>query len=254
MLGDKVIVVTGGAGLLGRQFCKAIAASRGIAIVADVDLDAARTVATGITASGGRADAVAVDITSATSLRSLIDAVLKSRGRVDAVVNAAYPRNRNWGAKLEDVGFADFCENLSMHLGGYYLVAQQFALQFREQGGGNIVNLGSIYGTQAPRFDIYEGTTMTVPVEYAAIKAGVIQLTRYFAQYFKNDGIRCNTLSPGGILDGQPGTFLGKYASHCGGKGMLDAGDVVGALLFLLSDASRHLTGQNLIVDDGFCL
>lgn len=254
MLNDKTIVVTGGAGLLGRQFCKAIGASRGAVIVADVDIGAARDVAQGIEASGGVAEARLLDITDASSIRVLIDAVQEARGRIDAVVNCAYPRSRNWGAKLEDVGYADFCENLSLQLGGCYLVAQQFALHFRAQGGGNIVNLASIYGTQAPRFDVYAGTAMTMPVEYAAIKAAVIQLTRYFAQYFKADGVRCNALSPGGIRDRQPEDFLERYASHCGSKGMLDPGDVVGTLLFLLSDASRHMTGQNLIVDDGFCL
>jgi NAD(P)-dependent dehydrogenase (short-subunit alcohol dehydrogenase family) len=95
---------------------------------------------------------------------------------------------------------------------------------------------------------------MTTPVEYAAIKSAVIHLTQYFAAYFKKDGIRCNSLSPGGILDRQPDSFLTAYAAHCGTKGMLDPADILGALLFLLSDASRYMTGQNLVVDDGFTL
>jgi len=91
-------------------------------------------------------------------------------------------------------------------------------------------------------------------VEYAAIKSSVIHLTRYFAQYFKRDGIRCNSLSPGGILDKQPESFLESYKSFCGTKGMLDSQDVIGTLLFLLSDASKYITGQNLVIDDGFSL
>ena len=175
-------------------------------------------------------------------------------GRIDAVVNNAYPRNHSWGRKLEDVSYGDFCENVSLHLGGYFLVAQRFALYFRAHSGGNIVNMASIYGTLAPRFDIYGDTQMTMPVEYAAIKSAIIHLTRYFAQYYKAQGIRCNTLSPGGIRDRQPDAFVEKYDSYCGEKGMLDADDIAGSLLFLLSDASRYVTGQNVIVDDGFGL
>jgi NAD(P)-dependent dehydrogenase (short-subunit alcohol dehydrogenase family) len=184
----------------------------------------------------------------------LIAVVHATYGRIDAVVNNAYPRNKSWGKKLEDVAYDDFCENVGLHLGGYFLVAQKFALYFRANGGGNIVNMASIYGTQTPRFELYAGTEMTMPVEYAAIKSAVIQLTQYFAQYFKADAIRCNSLSPGGIRDHQPQVFLKKYGSYCGTKGMLDPGDIVGALIFLLSDSSRYMNGQNLIVDDGFCL
>ena len=105
-----------------------------------------------------------------------------------------------------------------------------------------------------PRFEVYDGTAMTMPVEYSAIKAGVVQLTRYFAQYFKGSGIRVNCISPGGILDNQPESFLTAYNSHCASKGMLVPQDVLGALLFLLSDESRFMTGQNIVVDDGYSL
>jgi NAD(P)-dependent dehydrogenase (short-subunit alcohol dehydrogenase family) len=254
MLNDKVIVVTGGAGLLGQHFCRAIARDGGTAIVADRDLATAEKVAAEIQASKGRSQAVALDITDPQSVEQLIASLHTTYGRIDAVVNNAYPRNKNWGKKLEDVSYADFCENVGLHLGGYFLVAQKFALYFRAHGGGNIVNMGSIYGTQNPRFDIYAGTAMTTPVEYAAIKSAVIQLTRYFAQYFKTDGTRCNSLSPGGILDAQPESFLQNYRDYCGTKGMLEPSDIVGALIFLLSDASRYMNGQNLLVDDGFCL
>lgn len=254
MLRDQVVVVTGGAGLLGRQFCAAIAKQNAIAVVADVSLDAARSLAAEIRSHAGRAEDAALDITSPASVDTLIRSLYERHGRIDAVVNNAYPRNARYGSKLEDVTYADFCENLDLHLGGYFLVAQKFALVFRAQGHGNIVNIASIYGTRAPRFSIYAGTPMTMPVEYAAIKSGIIQLTRYFAQYFKTDGVRCNALSPGGIADGQAEEFLRHYNEFCGRKGMLEAVDLAGALIFLLSDASRYMTGQNLVVDDGFTL
>jgi len=195
-----------------------------------------------------------LDITSSTSVGTLISELRGRHGHIHAVVNNAYPRNRNYGRKLEDVTYPDFCENIGLHLGGYFLVAQQFGLFFREQGGGNIINMSSIYGVATPRFEIYSGTSMTMPVEYAAIKAAIIHLTRYFAQYFKGTGIRVNCLSPGGIIDNQPEAFLLKYNAFCNSKGMLDSGDLGGALLFLLSDDSKFITGQNLIVDDGWSL
>lgn len=255
MLNGKVIVVTGGAGLFGRTFIDGIAAVGGIAIAADINLGAAEEIAKALPpASSGRIEAAQLDITSDESIRSLIGDLHKRHGRVDAVVNNAYPRNSNYGRKLEDVSYADFCENLNMHLGGYFLVTQQFCKIFREQGGGNVINMSSIYGFMTPRFEVYDGTAMTMPVEYSAIKAGVVQLTRYFAQYFKGSGIRVNCISPGGILDNQPESFLTAYNSHCASKGMLVPQDVLGALLFLLSDESRFMTGQNIVVDDGYSL
>ncbi|HDL01184.1 MAG TPA: SDR family oxidoreductase, partial [candidate division Zixibacteria bacterium] len=185
---------------------------------------------------------------------ALIDKIENMYGRVDGLVNNAYPRNSNYGRKLEEVSYEDFCENVSSHLGGYFLVSQQFGLLFRERSGGSIVNMASIYGTMAPRFDIYSETNMTIPVEYAAIKSGIIQLTRYFAQYFKGDSVRVNSISPGGVLNNQPEAFLKQYNAHCGAKGMLDPEDITGSLLFLLSDSSKYITGQNIIIDDGFSL
>lgn len=255
MLNNKIVVVTGGAGFLGRSFVRAIAAQGGIAVVADIDAEASNRVAEEIASDyPGRVAAATLDITDKTSVCALIAEVRERYGRIDAVVNNAYPRNHNYGSKLEEVTYADFCENTSLHLGGYFLVAQQFSLFFRAQGNGNIINMSSIYGSMAPRFEVYAGTPMTMPVEYAAIKSAVIHLTRYFAQYFKGDHIRVNCLSPGGILDKQPEVFLQAYNAHCNMKGMLDPSDITGTLLFLLSDASKYMTGQNIVVDDGFTL
>ena len=252
--GEHVVIVIGGAGRLGKTFCRALATAGYAVVVADADAVGARHVAEAIRKDGRRAEAQGVDITDAASIDALIAMVLARFDRVDAVVNAAYPRNANYGRRFEEVAYADFCENSNLHLGGYFLVSQRFALCFRARGGGSIVNVSSIYGAMAPRFDVYEGTEMTMPVEYAAIKSAIIHLSRYVAQYFKSDGVRCNVLSPGGIRDGQPRAFLERYDAYAGSKGMLDAADVCGALLFLVSDASRFVTGQNLIVDDGFSL
>lgn len=255
MLDEIVVVVTGGAGLLGRVFARDIVQHGGIAIVADIDIAAATQFVSELPAGyADRAYAMQLDITDTASVTALISAAFERFGRIDSVVNNAYPRNSNYGRKLEDVTYEDFCQNLSLHLGGYFLVAQQFGLFFRSQQKGNIINMASIYGVMAPRFEIYSDTQMTMPVEYAAIKSAVIHLTRYFAQYFKNDHIRVNSLSPGGVLDQQPESFLRNYRAFCSSKGMLEGTDISSVLLFLLSDASKYLTGQNLVVDDGFSI
>ena len=117
-----------------------------------------------------------------------------------------------------------------------------------------LINISSIYGVIAPKFEIYENTLMTTPVEYAAIKSGLIHLTKYMAKYFKGMNIKVNTLSPGGILDSQPEDFLVKYKKECSNKGMLNKSDLKGTLIYLLSDMSKYVNGQNIIVDDGFSI
>jgi NAD(P)-dependent dehydrogenase (short-subunit alcohol dehydrogenase family) len=254
-LAGKIVVITGGAGLLGRAFAHGIASLGGRPILADINFAEAQLASEELSnLFQVPVEAAYLDITNIASVSALVEDLNKRFGRIDAVVNNAYPRNQNYGRRLEDVTFEDFCENVNGHLGGYFLVAQQFCVAFKTQGYGNLVNMSSIYGSMAPRFEVYQGTQMTMPVEYAAIKSSVVHLTRYFAQYFKGHGIRVNCLSPGGILATQPPEFLAAYNAHCASKGMLAPEDVVGALLFLLSDESRFMTGQNLFIDDGFSI
>jgi len=255
LLVGKLIVVTGGAGLLGREFCEGIASQNGIAVLADTNFEAAQAQANIICSKyPGRAIAALMDITSITSVNAAISELHEKWGKIDAVVNNAYPRNKRYGKRMEEVTYEDFCDNISLHLGGYFLVAQQFIAYFRNQGHGNIVNMSSIYGVVAPHFEIYSETEMTMPVEYAAIKSGVLQLTKYFSSYLKGTNIRVNAISPGGIYDGQPEIFMRKYKNLCASKGMLDKIDVVGTLIFLLSGMSTYINGQNLIIDDGLSI
>ena len=254
-LQDRLFCVTGGAGLLGKVFCTAIAAAGGRVIVSDHDADRAQATAEAINAAHpGRAIARAMDITDETSVTALLSDLPREHGPIHGLVNNAYPRNARYGRKLEEVTYADFCDNMALHAGGYFLTSQKFAAYLAATGGGSIVNLSSIYGVIAPRFEVYEGTPMTMPVEYAAIKAAVLHLTRYFAQYYRKAGVRVNAISPGGIFDNQPEPFVRAYGAQAGQKGMLDKEDLAGTLVYLLSDAARHMTGQNLIVDDGFTL
>ncbi|HAT39088.1 MAG TPA: flagellin modification protein A [Polynucleobacter sp.] len=252
---DLVIVVIGGAGLLGKVFCMDLVKRGAVVIVADNNIHKATEVAKEISFSGvGNAYPFALDITEKRTVISLIYNLKARHGRIDAVVNSAYPRGPNYGRLVEDVTYEDFCTNVNVHLGGYFLVSQQFGIFFKEQGYGNLINLASIYSYMPPRFEIYRDTKMTMPVEYAAIKAGILQLTRYFASYYKGTGIRFNCLSPGGILDGQEIAFRSKYDAHCNSKGMLEAKDVSGSLVYLLSDESKYLTGQSINIDDGYSI
>ena len=249
---DKVVIVTGGAGLLGRTFCQAIANNGGIAVVAEYDIAIAEKLCTSL--ENASIVPAQVNITDKNSIKALIATISEKYGRIDALVNSAYPRNKNYGKHFFDVAYSDFCENVGMNLGGYFLTSQQFAAYFEKQGYGNIINLASIYGVIAPRFEIYDNTHMTTPVEYAAIKSGLIHLTKYMAKYFKGKNIRVNTISLGGIEDKQPEPFLKAYKEFCLNKGMLDAKDISGTVLYLLSDLSEFVNGQNIVVDDGFTL
>ena len=237
MLNNQVVVVTGGAGLLGQAFVRAIVANHGTAVIADIHADKGQAVCASIAQelNTDKLSFVQVDITSKDSLHNAIQLLQDQYGRIDAVVNNAYPRNSQYGRSFEDVEYSDFCENLGLNLGGLFLTSQQFAQHFQKQGHGNIINIASVYGVIAPKFEIYANSTMTMPVEYAAIKSGVIHLTAYMAKLFKNQNIRVNCISPGGILDQQPRSFLDAYKANSLNKGMLDVSDLTGTLVFLLS-------------------
>lgn len=249
---DNVVVVTGGAGLLGKEFCQAIATNGSIAIMAERELSVAKKAVEALGME--RIIPAQIDITDINSIQKLITSISEKFGKIDALINSAYPRNKNYGNDFFEVTYNDFCENVGMNLGGYFLTSQQFAKFFYEQGYGNIINLASIYGVVAPRFEIYNNTQMTNPVEYAAIKSGLIHITKYMAKYFKGKNIRVNTITLGGIEDKQPEPFLKAYKEFCLNKGMLNAKDISGTVLYLLSDLSEFVNGQNIVVDDGFTL
>lgn len=199
-------------------------------------------------------DWVPADVTSAKSLDKAFKVVEHRHGRVTGMVNCTLPKARGYGRRFDNVRFEDFCGNVNAHLGGAFLACQRAIRYFRPRGGGIIVNIASVYGFLPPRFEIYDGTPMTKEIEYAVSKAGIIQMTAYLAAYLKGTGIRVNCVSPGGVLDRQDPRFVKRYNKKCASKGMLDPADVAGAVLFLLSDRSRHVVGQNIVVDDGFSL
>jgi len=256
LLDGKVIVITGGAGLIGQEFAKAVMSQGGIAVIADIDEERIQYTVKELAQKfpSGKIDAFKLNVISKDSLQECINYVDRKYKKIDALINNAYPRNKNYGRHFFDVEYDDFVENLGMNLGGCIIPSQLFSLYFQKQGYGNIINISSIYGVIAPKFEIYDNTEMTMPVEYAAIKSGMLHLTKYMAKYFKGKNIRVNAISPGGILDSQPREFLSEYNQQCSTKGMLDPKDLNGALIYLLSDMSKYVNGQNIIVDDGFAL
>lgn len=255
-LNKKLVVITGGAGLIGQEFVKAVIENNGIAVIADINEEIGLQVKESLSKelNTSEIDFVKLDITSKKSLNECIEYLNEKYTKIDALVNNAYPRNKNYGRHFFDVEYDDFVENLGLNLGGYFTTSQHFAKYFQIQGYGNIINISSIYGVIAPKFQVYDNTSMTMPVEYAAIKSGLIHLTKYMAKYFKGMNIKVNTLSPGGILNNQPEVFLEEYKKNCLNKGMLENTDLKGTLIYLLSDMSTYVNGQNIIVDDGFIL
>lgn len=252
MLNEKVIIIAGGMGLLGKKMVDATIASGAKVVVADVNIpkiDATNT------PHDKNKSYVTLDINSQKSWDEAIQKVVNQYGKIDALVNCAYPRNKSYGTPFESVTYDSFCENVSLHLGGYFNSIQRMTLFFKQQGFGNIVVFSSIYGVIPPRFEIYEGTAMTMPVEYAAIKSALIHLVKYTAKYVKGKNIRINAISPGGVADdSQAESFKERYNHYGLTKGLLETQDISGTLLYLLSDMSGYVNGQNIVVDGGWSL
>ncbi|QAA94708.1 oxidoreductase [Pollutimonas thiosulfatoxidans] len=249
-LTGKVVIVVGACGRLGREVVLSAWQSGATVLAADTDRDQLEEMKKQFI---DRISVYVCDITSTASVQELLSFGVATYGRLDGAVNAAYPRNTSYGRHFFDVSIEDFCENVSLHLGGYFLFMQQCA-KYAVDGGVkfSLVNISSVYGVISPRFDVYQGTEMTMPVEYAAIKSALQHISRYTTSYTKGSQFRVNCVSPGGIEAGQDPTFLQRYRQLSGSKGMLDSRDVVGAVRFLLSDASEYVCGQNIVVDDGF--
>lgn len=256
-LDSKVVVITGGAGMIGKSFAREVVEQGGMAIIADVDEIAGNKVLNELQTdlSSNRAEFIRVDINDIDSVQNMVEQVVCKHHRIDALVNNAYPRNKNYGRKFEDVEYSDFCENINLHLGGYFLMSKEVSKVMVKQKSGVIVFIASIYGFMAPRFELYENTNFTSPVEYSAIKGGVLSLTKYLASYLGKHGIRVNALSPGGVHNNQSESFVSQYTKKViVGARMAETQDLSGALTFLLSDSSKYVTGQNIVVDGGWSI
>lgn len=260
----RVAIVTGGAGMLGSEFCASLARAGAKVVVADIDALKAKTVADQIVAAKGIAIPVALDVTKGDSVEQAVKAVVDKWQRIDILVNNAAldPKVDSSGMALGRTRFEDYPlqawqEALDVNLTGSFLCAQHVGRQMLKQGSGNIVNICSIYGLVAPdqrlyREDSDSNQPFIKPATYAVTKAGLAQLTRYLSAYWAGTGIRVNTLTPGGVEAGQADTFIRKYSEKTHLGRMATSEEIASALLFLVSDASSYVTGANLVVDGGW--
>jgi len=252
MLSKNVVAITGGAGLLGAVFSRAIVNNGGKVVVGDISVDRGQALINDLGSNNSLF--VEVNTSNPDSIEKFISSGKEHFGKIDSAIHCAYPRSNQWGTKFEDIEPDGLKEDLYNQLGGAILFSQKIISYFRNQGYGNLIHISSIQGVAAPKFQHYEGTLMVSPIEYSAIKSGIISITRYLAKYCKGENIRVNCISPGGILNNPASVFKERYNSACSSKGLLDASDLNGTIVYLLSDMSQFTNGRNIIVDDGWSL
>ncbi len=241
ILKDKIIIVTGGSGLIGKELIADINRKGGKSINADIGVE-----------TNLKSGTIRMDITNDQSIQTGIDQIIAEFGRIDGLVNNAYPRTKDWGTKFEDIEPASWRSNLDMQLNSYFVCCQKVLQVMAMQNYGSIVNIASIYGVVGNDFTLYEEYGGTSPAAYSAIKGGLINFTRYLASYFGKKGIRVNCVSPGGIFDHQHPSFISRYEAKVPMRRLGNPDDIAPAVSFLLSDEAKYITGQNLIVDGGW--
>lgn len=240
-LKDKVVIITGGNGLLGKAILRRLESEGAFCINFDIDHE-----------TNNNLSKVYCDITSTNSIDAGLEMVFKKYKKIDGLINNAYPRTKDWGTKFEEIVYDSWKQNIDWQLNSYFYISQKVATQMSKQKLGSIVNIASIYGVVGADFTVYEGTTMTMPAAYSAIKGALINFTRYVASYFGPQQVRVNSVSPGGIFDNQNEVFIENYCKKVPLRRLGTPEDISPVVAFLLSDESKYITGQNIIVDGGW--
>jgi 2-deoxy-D-gluconate 3-dehydrogenase len=264
-LKDRVAVVTGGVGLLGKEFCRTLAEAGAAVAVVDLNGEATTKVADELVKSGYKAMGFATDITKPESVNAMVQAVVENFGRLDILVNSAAldPKfDPDAAAKgiapgaFEDYPLEQWNAALNVNLTGMFLVTQACVKQMNAQGKkGSIINICSTYGLNGPDQRIYikDGKRVAFkPVYYTTTKAGVMGFTKYLAAYYAETEIRVNALTPGGVFNNHEEYFVKNYSAKTILGRMAKKDEMNGALLFLASDASSYMTGNNVVVDGGW--
>lgn len=263
-LSGRVAVITGGAGLLGRQHASAVASAGGFPVLVDLAVAAPEAQAEQIAQSHGvEAMGCVADITKPESVQALLDAVLARFGRVDILINNAANNPKveassslTW-SRLENFPLTVWEQDIAVGLTGAFLCSRTIGTEMARRGRGVIVNVASDLAVIAPDQRLYrqdalpEDRQPVKPVTYSVVKTGLIGLTRYLATYWADRGVRVNAISPGGVYNNQPPEFVERLRTLIPLGRMADVTEYQGAILFLCSDASSYMTGNNLVVDGG---
>jgi NAD(P)-dependent dehydrogenase (short-subunit alcohol dehydrogenase family) len=260
-LTGRVAVVTGGAGILGGATTAALADFGAHVAVVDIDADRAAEVAAAIAHEYGVPTlGVGCDVTSVESVVKMTEQVERELGPISILHNNAATKGSDMErlfSSVEDYELETWRSIMAVNLDGMFLVSQSIGALMALRGTGSIIHTASIYGaTMGPDQRIYEGSEyngrpINTPAVYSASKGGVVGLTLYLATYWAGKGVRVNALTPGGISSGQNNEFNRRYSARVPMGRMAEVGEVAAALLFLASDASSYITGQNLHVDGG---
>lgn len=261
-LTGRVAIVTGGAGLLGTEFCRTLAMAGAAMVVADIEGESAARLAKTLNQEGYQALGISTDVTQPVSVSQMVAETMEAFQRVDILVNSAAldPKfdpqsSSSLATSFEEFPYDAWQQALEVNLTGAFLTSQAVAKSMLGQGGGVIINLSSIYGITGPDQRLYQRDgepAQFKPVYYSVTKAGILGLTRYLATYYAGKNIRVNALTPGGVYNGHDDRFVKAYSARAVLGRMARKDELNGALLFLASDASSYMTGANLIVDGGW--
>ena len=254
-LSAQKIIITGASGRIGSEVVRKALNQGATVLMVDISneklIDAKEQLSINFP---GQVFCYECNITDSGEVCKMIEFAKNQMNNVTSAVHCAYPISTSWGTQFEDLNSEIIDKHLSMQLGASILFSQLILKYFKQNGGGSLIHLSSIQGVSSPKFNHYEGTNMTSPIEYSAIKAGIISITKWLAKYYRNSSIRVNCVSPGGILSDQPQVFIDRYRQDCTNIGMLTSDQVSGMICFLLSDEAKAINGQNIIVDDGWSL
>ena len=248
----KTIIITGGAGKIGSSLAADLVTNGHKVLLGDISRSKLSKIKKKLNSKN--IETFQGDLTTKNNIDKFIKFGVKKFKNIHAAVHCSYPTSKKWGARLEDLEEIHLKNDLQNQLGGSIIFSQRIMKYFLKQKKGNLILISSIQGIQAPKFNHYKNLNMTSPIEYSAIKSGIISVTKYLSKYYKNRNIRINCVSPGGIKDNQPKLFTKRYRQSCNSKGLLDGEDISKLILFLLSDKSKYIMGQNLIIDDGWSL
>jgi NAD(P)-dependent dehydrogenase (short-subunit alcohol dehydrogenase family) len=251
---NSVYFLAGGAGKIGGKILKEIIKYDCAVIVVDNNLKSIEVLKKEFNPHKKKILFIKKSLNTKNNINSAINTSLKKFKKIHGVINCMYPISLGWGKRFEDVKEKELKEALFYQAGLPFILSQSFMKYFLKVKGGVLVNISSIQGIRSPKFEHYKNLKMTSPAEYSIAKSGIIALTKYLAKYYSKKNIRVNCVSPGGIKDNQNETFLKRYKSSCNSKGMLDAEDIVGTIMFLISENSKYINGQNIVVDDGWSL